>query len=68
MKALKLKQDSNYKITQFKDSTWTRVEHNKDMIGLCMDLITAFEVIYKHINNNGGQCDFLSIDDFKRCR
>ena len=61
MKPLNLKQNKSYKLIQFKDNTWVRVEFQNETIGLCMDLTTSFQVVYQHY----GKCDRLSIKDFK---
>ena len=64
MKPLKLKQNKHYKIERFKDSSWVRAYHKKEMIGLCAEMDVAYQVIFQHINNDGS-CDRLSIGDFK---
>ena len=61
MKPLKLKQNKAYKLIRFKNSSWVRVEYKNEMIAMCMDLITAFQVVYQHY----GKCDFLTIGDFE---
>ena len=65
MKYLKLKADVTYKLHRFKDSQWVKVTHNKVMIGLCFDISAAYQVVFTHIVDNGGQCEKLDRNDFK---
>ena len=65
MKYLKLKQDVTYKLHRFKDSKWIRVEKDGEMLALVMDKPSAYQVVFTHIVDNGGQCEKLDRNDFK---
>jgi hypothetical protein len=62
--AMKLKQDKLYTIEEMNSSSWCRVKHNGKSIALCMNQETARQVIYRDINDNGGECEYLYEDDF----
>ena len=51
----------------FEDSQWVRAEYNDEMIGLCMDLTTAYQVTYSHILKLNGECNAISREDFRAC-
>ena len=68
MKPLKLIQDPTYQIIRYSDSTWLKAEHKQEMIGMCFDEESAYQLIYQHIHNNGGKCERLSKSDFKTFR
>ena len=65
MKPLTLKQDPNYTIKRWKNSEWVKAMHNKEMLGLCADLETAYQIIYTHIKESGKPCVFLTEHEFK---
>ncbi len=56
-----LKKDNQYEILPHDDSNWIRVTKADKFLALCMDKLTAFQVIYKDV----GDGKFLSESDFE---
>ena len=66
MKKLTLQHNqNNYEIMPTKDSTWQRVLKDDEVLALCMDLFTAYQVIYTDINKTS-KIGFLSEGSFKK--
>jgi len=59
-----LKRDKRYTISDIPSSTWLMVKIEDTHIALCMNKDTAKQVIYKHIKENGGECEYLFEEDF----
>jgi uncharacterized protein YegJ (DUF2314 family) len=59
-----LKKDERYSVEEMNDSTWCRVKRDDKNIALCMNKETARQVIYRDINSNGGECEYLYENDF----
>jgi hypothetical protein len=65
MKPLNLIQNPDYRIQRFKDSTWLRVEYKDEMLGMCYDNETAYQVIYTDLKKNGYNCEKITKKDFE---
>jgi hypothetical protein len=64
-KTLRLKQSPEYTLKIFKGSKWVRVEKNNTMLSLCMDLHSAYQVVYQDIHDSGGHCEVICKDDWR---
>lgn len=59
---LKGEYEHNYEIEGFNESSWYRVLKDGKIEALCMNITTAFEVIYKDL---GGACGYLHFENFE---
>ena len=59
-----LKRDKRYTMQVMPESSWLMVKMDDTHIALCMNKDTAKQVIFKHIKENGGECEYLFEEDF----
>jgi len=65
MKTLVLKIDKRYRIEPTSSSRWFRSYRDNVMIGLCMSLNTAIQVIFRDIQMIDKNIEYLNKEDFK---
>lgn len=59
-----LKKDRRYAVETREDSNWSWVFFDGETLGLVMNMDTARQVVYTHIKENDGACEYLCEDDF----
>lgn len=55
----------NRNVYKIDNSNFKRVYKDNSIIAHALNTATALQVIYQDVHENGGECEYLNIEDFR---